>query len=64
MISHLNSAPLTQYCMLMKADAVNDNHRRGAIPLYKFIRDHGGIHNWDFENHGKTCTCAYNMNII
>ncbi|MFM7989086.1 MAG: hypothetical protein ACKPKO_58210, partial [Candidatus Fonsibacter sp.] len=30
---------------------------KGSRPLYKFIRDHGGITNWDFEILKNTYTC-------
>ncbi|MFM7979266.1 MAG: hypothetical protein ACKPKO_08115, partial [Candidatus Fonsibacter sp.] len=35
----------------------NPDSSKGSRPLYKFIRDHGGITNWDFEILKNTYTC-------
>jgi len=37
--------------------SVNPDSSKGSRPLYKFIRDHGGITNWDFEILKNTYTC-------
>ncbi|MFM7979100.1 MAG: hypothetical protein ACKPKO_07255, partial [Candidatus Fonsibacter sp.] len=35
----------------------NPQNSKGERPLYKFIRDHGGITNWDFEVLKNTYAC-------